>query len=131
MLFPFLSFFSAGVLAFKFPESPTLKSTCALFVSQSVFPQDPVYGSVFQHLCIGFPLSSSGVCGAAQTELMSHCEDVPAVRDVLQEDGLLLFQTLLEVRHGAVGCFPLHPEVFYFSHTMANYQQLTSAFITK
>lgn len=55
---------------------------------------------------------------------MGHCEDVPAVRDVLQEDGLLLLQTLLEVRHGAVACFPLRPEVFYFSHTTANYQQL-------
>ncbi|XP_034159515.2 importin-13 [Pangasianodon hypophthalmus] len=54
--------FYCGILAFKFPETPTLKSTCVLF-----------------------------------TELMSHCEDVPAVRDVLQEDGLLLLQTLLEV----------------------------------
>ncbi|KAK3567916.1 hypothetical protein QTP86_027266, partial [Hemibagrus guttatus] len=53
--------FYCGILAFKFPEVPTLKSTCVLF-----------------------------------TELMSHCEDVPAVRDVLQEDGLLLLQTLLE-----------------------------------
>ncbi|XP_027012611.2 importin-13 isoform X1 [Tachysurus fulvidraco] len=53
--------FYCGILALKFPEAPTLKSTCALF-----------------------------------TELMSHCEDVPAVRDVLQEDGLLLLQTLLE-----------------------------------
>ncbi|XP_058251317.1 importin-13 isoform X3 [Hemibagrus wyckioides] len=53
--------FYCGILAFKFPEVPTLKSTCVLF-----------------------------------TELMSHCEDVPAVREVLQEDGLLLLQTLLE-----------------------------------
>ncbi|KAM9501408.1 importin-13 [Clarias gariepinus] len=53
--------FYCGILAFKFPETPTLRSTCALF-----------------------------------TEMMSHCEDVPAVRDVLQEDGLLLLQTLLE-----------------------------------
>ncbi|XP_060784754.1 importin-13 isoform X2 [Neoarius graeffei] len=53
--------FYCGILAFKFPETPTLRSTCGLF-----------------------------------TELMSHCEDVPAVRGVLQEDGLLLLQTLLE-----------------------------------
>lgn len=49
---------------------------------------------------MSFPLvffSHSSACRAAQTELMSHCEDVPAVRDVLQEDGLLLLQTLLEV----------------------------------
>lgn len=39
----------------------------------------------------------SPVCAAAQTELMTHCEDIPAVREVLQEDGLLLLQTLLEV----------------------------------
>lgn len=39
----------------------------------------------------------SPVCGAAQTELMTHCEDIPAVQEVLQEDGLLLLQTLLEV----------------------------------
>lgn len=33
-----------------------------------------------------------------QSELVSHCEDIPAVKDVLQEDGKLLLQTLLEVR---------------------------------
>ncbi|KAF7705936.1 importin-13 [Silurus meridionalis] len=54
--------FYCGILALRFPETPTLRSTCVLF-----------------------------------TELVSHCEDVPAVRDVLQEDGLLLLQTLLEV----------------------------------
>ncbi|TSS97560.1 Importin-13 [Bagarius yarrelli] len=37
------------------------------------------------------------VFNAIQTELMSHCKDVHTVRDVLQEDGLLLLQTLLEV----------------------------------
>ncbi|KAA0718898.1 Importin-13 [Triplophysa tibetana] len=30
------------------------------------------------------------------SELVSHCEDIPAVREVLQEDGKLLLQTLLE-----------------------------------
>nr|XP_055058873.1 importin-13 [Misgurnus anguillicaudatus]XP_055058875.1 importin-13 [Misgurnus anguillicaudatus] len=30
------------------------------------------------------------------TELVSHCEDIPAVRKVLEEDGKLLLQTLLE-----------------------------------
>ncbi|XP_062849908.1 importin-13 isoform X2 [Trichomycterus rosablanca] len=54
--------FYCGILAFKFPETPTLKSTCLLFI-----------------------------------ELLSHCEDVPAIREVLQEDGLLLLQTILEV----------------------------------
>uniref|UniRef100_A0A673N5G0 Importin-13 n=1 Tax=Sinocyclocheilus rhinocerous TaxID=307959 RepID=A0A673N5G0_9TELE len=33
------------------------------------------------------------------TELISHCEDIPVVREVLQEDGKLLLQTLLEVRY--------------------------------
>ncbi|XP_043117062.1 importin-13 isoform X2 [Puntigrus tetrazona] len=36
----------------------------------------------------------------AQTELISHCEDIPAVREVLQEDGKLLLQTLLEAIGG-------------------------------
>ncbi|KAG9273698.1 importin-13-like isoform X1 [Astyanax mexicanus] len=53
--------FYCGILSFKFPETPTVKSTCLLF-----------------------------------TELISHCEDLPEVREVLQEDGLLLLQTLLE-----------------------------------
>ncbi|XP_066537326.1 importin-13 isoform X2 [Hoplias malabaricus] len=57
--------FYCGILSFKFPETPTVKSTCLFF-----------------------------------TELMSHCEDIPAVRDVLQEDGLLLLQTLLEAVSG-------------------------------
>uniref|UniRef100_A0A672T733 Importin-13 n=1 Tax=Sinocyclocheilus grahami TaxID=75366 RepID=A0A672T733_SINGR len=34
------------------------------------------------------------------TELISHCEEIPAVREVLQEDGKLLLQTLLEVIGG-------------------------------
>ncbi|KAI2667266.1 Importin-13 [Labeo rohita] len=34
------------------------------------------------------------------TELISHCEDIPAVREVLQEDGKLLLQTLLEAIGG-------------------------------
>ncbi|XP_017328196.1 importin-13 isoform X2 [Ictalurus punctatus] len=53
--------FYCGILALRFPETPTLKSTCVLF-----------------------------------TELMSRCEDVPDVQGVLQEEGLLLLQTLLE-----------------------------------
>ncbi|XP_026854085.2 importin-13 isoform X1 [Electrophorus electricus] len=57
--------FYCGILSFKFPEAPTVKSTCILF-----------------------------------TELISHCEDIPAVREVLQEDGTLLLQTLLEAISG-------------------------------
>ncbi|XP_016382156.1 importin-13 [Sinocyclocheilus rhinocerous] len=34
------------------------------------------------------------------TELISHCEQIPAVREVLQEDGKLLLQTLLEAIGG-------------------------------
>ncbi|XP_056119602.1 importin-13 isoform X2 [Rhinichthys klamathensis goyatoka] len=34
------------------------------------------------------------------TELISHCEDVPAVRELLQDDGKLLLQTLLEAIGG-------------------------------
>ncbi|XP_073704250.1 importin-13 [Garra rufa] len=34
------------------------------------------------------------------TELICHCEDIPAVREVLQEDGKLLLQTLLEAIGG-------------------------------
>ncbi|XP_052404857.1 importin-13 isoform X1 [Carassius gibelio] len=34
------------------------------------------------------------------TELISHCEEIPAVREVLQEDGKLLLQTLLEAIGG-------------------------------
>uniref|UniRef100_A0A672M2S7 Importin-13 n=1 Tax=Sinocyclocheilus grahami TaxID=75366 RepID=A0A672M2S7_SINGR len=34
------------------------------------------------------------------TELISHCEDIPVVREVLQEDGKLLLQTLLEAIGG-------------------------------
>ncbi|XP_030630632.1 importin-13 [Chanos chanos] len=57
--------FYCGILSFKFPETPTVKSTCLLF-----------------------------------TELISHCEDIPAVSEVLQEDGQLLLQTLLEAIGG-------------------------------
>ncbi|XP_051989982.1 importin-13 isoform X2 [Xyrauchen texanus] len=38
------------------------------------------------------------------TELISHCEDIPAVREVLQEDGKLLLQTLLEAIGGQSPC---------------------------
>ncbi|XP_067219751.1 importin-13 [Chanodichthys erythropterus] len=34
------------------------------------------------------------------TEMISHCEDVPAVREVLQDDGKLLLQTLIEAIGG-------------------------------
>ncbi|XP_076151411.1 importin-13 isoform X2 [Alosa pseudoharengus] len=53
--------FYCGILSFKFPEKPTVKSTCLFF-----------------------------------TELVPHCEDIPAVGEVLQEDGKLLLQSLLE-----------------------------------
>ncbi|XP_017558872.1 importin-13 isoform X2 [Pygocentrus nattereri] len=48
------------------------------------------------------------------TELISHCEDVPAVREVLQEDGLLLLQTLLEAVSGqSCSLLELLSEVFF------------------
>ncbi|XP_041913781.1 importin-13 [Alosa sapidissima] len=53
--------FYCGILSLKFPEKPTVKSTCLFF-----------------------------------TELVPHCEDIPAVGEVLQEDGKLLLQSLLE-----------------------------------
>uniref|UniRef100_A0A673GP17 Importin-13 n=1 Tax=Sinocyclocheilus rhinocerous TaxID=307959 RepID=A0A673GP17_9TELE len=59
--------FYCGILSFKFPEAPTLKATCLLFVS---------------------------------TTLNMFPEVIPAVREVLQEDGKLLLQTLLEAIGG-------------------------------
>lgn len=34
-----------------------------------------------------------------QTELLAHCSDVPPLARVVQEDGKLLIQAVLEVRH--------------------------------
>ncbi|XP_076828655.1 importin-13 isoform X2 [Brachyhypopomus gauderio] len=72
--------FYCGILAFKFPEAPTLKSTCLLF-----------------------------------TEVISHCEDVPAVMEVLEEDGTLLLHTLLEAMGGQapVGLLELLADVVF------------------
>ncbi|KAI4890303.1 hypothetical protein NFI96_017720, partial [Prochilodus magdalenae] len=72
--------FYCGILSFKFPEMPTVKSTCLLF-----------------------------------TELISHCEDLPAVREVLQEDGLLLLQTLLEAVGGQSSSLLEHLSEVFFS----------------
>ncbi|KAG7228953.1 hypothetical protein INR49_008731 [Caranx melampygus] len=53
--------FHCGVLSLKFPEAPTVKSTCLFF-----------------------------------TELLPHCSDIPPLAQVVQEDGKLLIQALLE-----------------------------------
>lgn len=53
--------FHCGVLSLKFPEAPTVKSTCLFF-----------------------------------TELLPHCSDVPPLARVVQEDGKLLIQAVLE-----------------------------------
>uniref|UniRef100_A0A3B3B770 Importin 13b n=1 Tax=Oryzias melastigma TaxID=30732 RepID=A0A3B3B770_ORYME len=53
--------FHCGILSLKFPEAPTVKSTCLFF-----------------------------------TELLPHCSDVPPVARVMQEDGKLLIQAVLE-----------------------------------
>uniref|UniRef100_A0A8C7GK95 Importin-13 n=1 Tax=Oncorhynchus kisutch TaxID=8019 RepID=A0A8C7GK95_ONCKI len=71
--FVFLCFFMApppplspvGVLSLKFPEAPTVKSTCLFF-----------------------------------TELLPRCSDVPPVARVVQEDGKLLLQAVLEAIGG-------------------------------
>ncbi|KAJ8388429.1 hypothetical protein AAFF_G00133050 [Aldrovandia affinis] len=57
--------FHCGVLSLKFPEGPTVKSTCLFF-----------------------------------TELLPHCGDVPRVGQVVQEDGKLLLQAVLEAIGG-------------------------------
>ncbi len=49
----------------------------------------------------------------AQTELISHCEDIPVVREVLQEDGKLLLQTLLEVRYFHISTVFISSSVIY------------------
>uniref|UniRef100_A0A3B3TKE9 Importin-13 n=1 Tax=Poecilia latipinna TaxID=48699 RepID=A0A3B3TKE9_9TELE len=53
--------FHCGILSLKFPEAPTVKSTCLFF-----------------------------------TELLPHCSDVPPLARVVQEDGKLLVQAVLE-----------------------------------
>ncbi|KAJ4943634.1 hypothetical protein JOQ06_006132 [Pogonophryne albipinna] len=53
--------FHCGVLSLKFPEAPTVKSTCLFF-----------------------------------TELIPRCSDVPPLARVMQEDGKLLMQAVLE-----------------------------------
>uniref|UniRef100_A0A3Q2TWA6 Importin-13 n=1 Tax=Fundulus heteroclitus TaxID=8078 RepID=A0A3Q2TWA6_FUNHE len=53
--------FHCGILSLKFPEAPTVKSTCLFF-----------------------------------TELLPHCLDVPPLARVVQEDGKLLVQAVLE-----------------------------------
>lgn len=58
--------FHCGVLSLKFPEAPTVKSTCLYF-----------------------------------TELLPHCSDVPPLAQVVQQDGKLLVQALLEGIGGA------------------------------
>ncbi|XP_066548445.1 importin-13 [Amia ocellicauda] len=57
--------FHCGVLSLKFPEAPTVKSTCLFF-----------------------------------TELLPHCGDIPPVGRVVQEDGKLLLQAVLEAIGG-------------------------------
>uniref|UniRef100_A0A8C7SLH2 Importin-13 n=1 Tax=Oncorhynchus mykiss TaxID=8022 RepID=A0A8C7SLH2_ONCMY len=57
--------FHCGVLSLKFPEAPTVKSTCLFF-----------------------------------TELLPRCSDVPPVARVVQEDGKLLLQAVLEAIGG-------------------------------
>ncbi|KAJ8277862.1 hypothetical protein GJAV_G00080980 [Gymnothorax javanicus] len=57
--------FHCGVLSLKFPEAPTVKSTCLFF-----------------------------------TELLPHCGDIPRVGQVVQEDGKLLLQAVLEAIGG-------------------------------
>uniref|UniRef100_A0A8C5BHK4 Importin 13 n=1 Tax=Gadus morhua TaxID=8049 RepID=A0A8C5BHK4_GADMO len=59
--------FHCGILSLKFPEAPTVKSTCLFF-----------------------------------TELLPHCSDVPPVARVVQEDGKVLIQALLEGIGGGV-----------------------------
>ncbi|KAA8589285.1 hypothetical protein FQN60_012650, partial [Etheostoma spectabile] len=62
--------FHCGVLSLKFPEAPTVKSTCLFF-----------------------------------TELLPRCSDVPPVARVVQEDGKLLIQAVLEgIGGGASRC---------------------------
>uniref|UniRef100_H2VDA3 Importin-13 n=1 Tax=Takifugu rubripes TaxID=31033 RepID=H2VDA3_TAKRU len=53
--------YHCGLLSLKFPEAPTVKSTCFFF-----------------------------------TELLAHCSDVPPLARVVQEDGKLLIQAVLE-----------------------------------
>ncbi|XP_053484445.1 importin-13 isoform X3 [Ictalurus furcatus] len=98
--------FYCGILALRFPETPTLKSTCVLFVSCAAFffldcTETPICSREKPVASIWYLLSSSMlffliISNCVQTELMSRCEDVPDVRGVLQEEGLLLLQTLLE-----------------------------------
>nr|XP_015211479.1 PREDICTED: importin-13 [Lepisosteus oculatus] len=57
--------FHCGVLSLKFPEAPTVKSTCLFF-----------------------------------TELLPHCADTPPIGQVVQEDGKLLLQAVLEAVGG-------------------------------
>uniref|UniRef100_H3CZV4 Importin-13 n=1 Tax=Tetraodon nigroviridis TaxID=99883 RepID=H3CZV4_TETNG len=57
--------FHCGVLSLKFPEAPTVKSTCFFF-----------------------------------TELLARCSDVPPLARVVQEDGKLLIQAVLEAIGG-------------------------------
>lgn len=53
--------FHCGVLSLKFPEAPTVKSTCLFF-----------------------------------TELLPHCFDVPPLARIVEEEGKLLLQAVLE-----------------------------------
>uniref|UniRef100_A0A8C7M8D7 Importin-13 n=1 Tax=Oncorhynchus kisutch TaxID=8019 RepID=A0A8C7M8D7_ONCKI len=62
---PPLSLPSVGLLSLKFPEAPTVKSTCLFF-----------------------------------TELLPRCSDVPPVARVVQENGKLLLQAVLEAIGG-------------------------------
>ncbi|XP_041967527.1 importin-13 isoform X2 [Alosa sapidissima] len=57
--------FHCGVLSLKFPEAPTVKSTCLFF-----------------------------------TELLPHCADIPPVGQVVQQEGKLLLQAVLEAIGG-------------------------------
>lgn len=85
----FHGLFSSGILSLKFPETATVKAATLFFVS---WEQQLQAVKILKKIA----LFISFLC-TRQTELLPRCKDMPLLGEVLQEDGKLLTETLLQV----------------------------------
>lgn len=87
----FCCFFSPGILSLKFPETSTVKAASLFFVSE-----EEMCRVAFTH-CFLMIYVSLFLTWPRQTELLPRCKDMSSLGEVLQRDGKLLTETILQV----------------------------------
>lgn len=80
----FAAVFLPGVISLKFPETPTVKAASLFFVSRYELIVFPALAPPVQY-------------SSLQAELLPRWKDVPLLAEVLQADGKLLTETVLQV----------------------------------